>query len=122
MNEIAVTFAGLLLLALILFAVCRDAKHFKGIDAQLDQTWYGALFQRLYFITTTVTTIGYGDISPASVRAKVVVLLIIFTVLVTILRAMSNFARFFQDNIINASKNKILNLLGTRVKKEDDQT
>ena len=55
------------------FLIC-DANEFNGLDEESD----GLLkyFNRLYFTMTTMSTVGYGDISPASVRAKIITMVL----------------------------------------------
>lgn len=69
-------------------AICRDASHFGGIDPVRDQGLGYAFFIRLYFVMTTLTTIGFGDVTPVSIRAKTVVMFIIFTFVVVLLKAL----------------------------------
>jgi hypothetical protein len=91
-------------IAAILTIVCRDTSHFRGLDRTLDQTLFGAFFQRLYFTLTTLTTIGLGDISPATLRAKVVVMLMIFCVLVVILKSLDDLMSFVKDAMVKKLK------------------
>jgi len=41
-----------------------DHTHFNGITKKNDTLFCDKLLNRIYFITTTLSTIGYGDISP----------------------------------------------------------
>lgn len=51
---------------LVTFAACNVA------------TWLGLLWQCLYFVMTTLSTVGYGDITPANAYGQVVAVLVQF--------------------------------------------
>jgi hypothetical protein len=57
-----------------------DADHFKGIDRNSSgiQRWLDLYYMGL----TTITTIGYGDITPASFHARMLVMLYILVLIV----------------------------------------
>ena len=76
-------FIGFLLILSTLFMVfCRDGvTHFHGISQDSDKSTIGAFFNRLYFSTVTVTTVGYGDITPKSIVARTITMIAIFIVL-----------------------------------------
>ena len=76
--------------ASLLTLICRDSHHFGGISVAADKTLTHAFFNRLYFTVTTFTTIGLGDITPASVRARSVVMFIATVFLVVILQSLEN--------------------------------
>lgn len=50
-----------------------DHTHWNGIEEEEDTNIIKKLFNRYYFITTTVSSVGYGDISPKSYSCKFVV-------------------------------------------------
>ena len=106
---------GLFMLTLILLITCRDSSHFNGLDKKLDQNIFGAFFQRFYFVATTLTTIGYGDITPASIRARMILLIFIIIIVGIVIQALTNFATYIQKDIINKTKNDLLSLLGATV-------
>ena len=76
----ALFFMGLAALALCLW----PAGHWSGISAESEKTFPAKLFNRFYFVSTTFSSVGYGDITPTSVssRAAVVVLQVLVTVAV----------------------------------------
>ena len=94
-------------MTVILTIVCRDYRHFKGLNRRDDANIYQALFDRFYFILVTISTMGYGDISPASNRAKASVIAIILFVVVIILNTFSNIVDGYNKHV----KNIILNLV-----------
>lgn len=78
------------LVALLLTLICRDSSNFNGIDPIKDQSWLYAYFTRFYFGMTTLTTIGYGDITAATVKARLLVMAIMFFIIVIILKSLDN--------------------------------
>ena len=66
---------------------CRDYRHFNGIKKKDDVDMWDAYFNRFYFILITFTTIGYGDISPASRTARFITVSIILVIMISILKA-----------------------------------
>ena len=105
------------ILSVVLLLFCRDSEHFHGLDKKLDQNIFGALFQRFYFITTTLTTIGYGDIAPRTLRAKVIVLLFIIIVLGIVMQALSSLASFVETELLNKIINKTQTVTQTLISK-----
>jgi hypothetical protein len=64
-----------LALACCLMAFCSDgSKHFNGIPKEDDSSFLGKFFNRLYFSTVSMSTLGYGDITPKSPVARLVVM------------------------------------------------
>lgn len=55
--------------------------HFNGLD---DERLGERLLNRLYYVMTTVSTVGYGDISPKSPFAKLVGITLMATMLATV--------------------------------------
>lgn len=106
MITILILLASIVVISLALVVVCRDISHFNGMDPKLDSNIFGALFQRMYFVLTTLTTVGYGDISPRSVRAKIFVMIIIFFVVAIILSALNNLAVFVQEKVVKVITKK----------------
>lgn len=55
--------------------------HFNGLDYERPSE---RILNRLYYVMTTVSTVGYGDISPKSPFAKLVGITIMSTMLATV--------------------------------------
>lgn len=55
--------------------------HFNGLE---DERAGERLINRLYYVMTTVSTVGYGDISPKTPFAKLVGITIMSTMLATV--------------------------------------
>ncbi len=66
---------------------CRDYRHFHGIKRLEDIYWVDAFLNRFYFVLITFTTIGYGDITPRTKRAKLLTIVIILIIMVLVLKA-----------------------------------
>jgi len=47
-----------------------NASEFNGLDDT--ETSSEKYMNRLYFVMTTISTVGYGDISPRSIKAKII--------------------------------------------------
>lgn len=96
-------------MTVILTIVCRDYHHFKGLNRRDDANIYQAMFDRFYFILVTISTMGYGDISPATNRAKASVIAIVLFVVVIILNTFSNIVDGYNKHI----KNIVVNLVNS---------
>ena len=60
----------LFIFALIYVYVGNDPNDWNGIDPDNDITLLDKFFTRLYFTTISLSTIGYGDISPKTTRLR----------------------------------------------------
>jgi len=71
-----------------------DHSHFNGITEEEDNEMHNALINRVYFASTTISSVGYGDISPKSKTLKLYVsvmhLIIIFGSMHFVLKAVEN--------------------------------
>jgi NhaP-type Na+/H+ or K+/H+ antiporter len=83
----------------IFLVFCRKYTHFKGLKEEEDKHLLNAFINRLYFILTTITTIGYGDIVPASMRARIITICVILSIFVMILKVFDNFIDTYNKNI-----------------------
>tara|TARA_B110000908_G_C10234295_1_gene442403 strand:- start:112 stop:459 length:348 start_codon:yes stop_codon:yes gene_type:complete len=63
-----------LFFSLIYVITCNDHEDWNGIEEEDDDTILSKLFNRFYFAMTTSTTVGYGDISPKSTKARCIVM------------------------------------------------
>ena len=86
LNLLIVFFMLSLFVGVYLF-FCRDYRHFNGILKKDDRKLSDAFLTRFYFVLTTFTTIGYGDITPKSTRARVITVFIILLIMIVILKA-----------------------------------
>jgi len=65
--------------AFTLLTLLMDPSHFNGLD---DETSLAQrLVNRLYYVMATVSTVGYGDVSPKTPLAKLVGVAIMTTML-----------------------------------------
>jgi hypothetical protein len=92
-----------------LTVVCRDYRHFNGLNRRDDANIYQAMFDRFYFILVTISTMGYGDISPATNRAKGSVIIIVLFVVVIILNTFSNIVDGYNKHV----KKIVVNLVNS---------
>jgi len=53
-----------------------DHTHWNGIKEKDDDTFKKKFFNRLYFTSTTYSTVGYGDISPKSTSCRTIAILL----------------------------------------------
>lgn len=57
----------------IIILTFYDHTHWNGIEEEEDKSYLKKIFNRYYFITTTISSVGYGDISPKSYVCKFIV-------------------------------------------------
>ena len=50
-----------------------DYTHWNGIYEEEDKSIVKKIFNRYYFLTSTISSVGYGDISPKSYFCKAIV-------------------------------------------------
>jgi len=93
--NILIVFFMLSLFVGLYMLFCRDYRHFKGIERLEDVYWVDAFLNRFYFVLTTFTTIGYGDITPKSNRARILTISIILLIMVSVLKAMDGLIRTY---------------------------
>jgi len=68
-----------------LFFSLFNHKHWTGIREEKDKTITDKIFSRLYFTMTTFSTTGYGDIYPTSNILKSFVMIIQFSITVSLI-------------------------------------
>ena len=87
MINILIVFFMISLFVGLYMLFCRDYRHFHGIERIEDIYWLDAFLNRFYFVLTTFSTIGYGDITPRTKRAKLLTIAIILVIMVVVLKA-----------------------------------
>ena len=80
---------GAMVVVCTLFFYLYDHDHFNGIAAEEDRTCGQRLLNRAYFVLTTLSTVGYGDISPKSVETRAFTMLMMFGLLVSLHEVLS---------------------------------
>ena len=71
------------------FLTILDAKEFSGIDENDDKNFGSRIFNRFYFVCTTLSTAGYGDIYPKSMVARTTVVLMLFVIMTELMSKFS---------------------------------
>lgn len=99
LENIGIVMFMLSLIVMIYMVLCRKYSHFKGLNEQEDKHFTHAFINRLYFVLTTIATIGYGDISPASMRARIITICVILTVFVIVLKAFDSIINTYNVNL-----------------------
>jgi len=112
LKNVLIVVAFLMAITVGLTVICRDYRHFNGLKRREDANIYQALFDRFYFIIVTVSTMGYGDISPATNRAKGAVIAIVLFVVVILLNTFSKVISGYDKHI----KNMLVDLVQTSSK------
>lgn len=84
-NNFSIIIGILIVFAVIYTIACPTTDHWKGLNDLNDSTLTDKFFNRLYFSLTTMTTIGFGDITPVSKTARSLVMLQMFTIILKIL-------------------------------------
>ena len=72
--KISIYFGAMMVFLVILLAF--DHSHWNGIEEENDQTMSEKLMNRFYFLSTTFSTAGYGDITPKTTMTKMIVIVI----------------------------------------------
>lgn len=73
-----------IMLVFLVILLQFDYKNWNGIKKKDDATLYTKILNRLYFLTTTFSTAGYGDITPKKNNLRIVVMVIQLCVLIGI--------------------------------------
>jgi len=85
-------FIILIIFWLLLVLFCKDGDiHFNGLNKENDSTISDKLFNRFYFSTVTLTTLGYGDISPKSRTARTITLVFVLIIFLTLSTTFLNY-------------------------------
>jgi len=72
LRRIKIYLMVILATTIVLMLCAYDSNHWNGMDAEGDNSVVDKFFNRLYFTCVTYSTIGYGDISPATVRSRMI--------------------------------------------------
>jgi len=62
-----------------------DYSHYKGIDKEDDKNCINRFLNRAYFTTSTLSSVGYGDIVATSKEVRVIVMAAQIVVIVNVL-------------------------------------
>ena len=81
----------LIIITFIIILSLFDHTHWNGIEEEEDKGIIKKVFNRYYFITTTISSVGYGDISPKSYICKFIVSILHIMVAVHIVSLIGHF-------------------------------
>jgi len=62
-----------------------DHTHFIGLDKKEDENLENRIFHRLYYTISTLSSAGYGDITPNSYTIKIISVLLQFILIVSLM-------------------------------------
>lgn len=110
LRNVGIVVFMLSLVVMVYMFLCRSYKHFRGISEQEDAKFINAFVNRLYFVLITVSTIGYGDIAPVSLRARIITICVILALFVVILKAFDSIIDTYNKNL-GSYVNKITDTL-----------
>jgi hypothetical protein len=68
-----------------------DYTHFNGLHQQDDNTFYHKLFNRFYFSVTTLSSAGYGDITPKTIELRSISMAMQFILIIGIFGGLYSF-------------------------------
>jgi len=72
----------IIIFSFIFFLLGDDHFNFASrIDERINETVWEKMLKYIYFTFVTVSTIGYGDIAPKSVIARILVIILICLIL-----------------------------------------
>tara|TARA_B100001093_G_C26634310_1_gene930280 strand:+ start:135 stop:434 length:300 start_codon:yes stop_codon:yes gene_type:complete len=80
------------LLTILLFSCIFylfDREHFNGIDEENEQKY--KFFHRFYFTLTTLSSAGYGDITPKSMPVKIIASILQFILIISLMSGLVTF-------------------------------
>ena len=129
----------------LLRVVALFNRFFNGINKFLDKTnldkilggviftiliftvlmyYYGpsyGLFDDFYFVIVTLTTVGYGDVTPHTFNEKVIAIALIFVGIFVFSTITAVISSFFTDRLLNKEEDDIDQLIEENVKTINDE-
>ena len=66
-----------------------DHTHFNGLNDKNDKNIIHKIFNRFYFSVTTLSSAGYGDITPITIETKILSILLQFVLIISLMSALS---------------------------------
>lgn len=74
LGELTLLIMTNIIYSLVYVFFCSDSSDWNGIDPKTDRTFLEKFMNRLYFSVVTFSTVGYGDISPKTHKARMLVM------------------------------------------------
>jgi hypothetical protein len=87
LENVVILFIFLSTIVSVYMILCRDSHHFRGLDKEQDKIFLHAFINRIYFVLTTLLTIGYGDIAPATIKCRVITIIMLLVVFMVVLKS-----------------------------------
>lgn len=94
-RTIGLNLAAIVVFAILYFVIGRSGTDFEGLKTPLDA---------LYFSTTVQSSVGFGDVTPTSSRAKMLVMMQQFLLIIGVVDLLSAGAvtNAITKNVVNA--------------------
>jgi len=67
-----------------------DHTHFIGLEKEDDNVILNKIFNRLYYTISTLSSAGYGDITPKSYATKILSILLQFILITSLMSGLVN--------------------------------
>jgi hypothetical protein len=82
----------LIIIVAITFSIIPlDHTHWSGIDRHDDMKFSHKFLNRMYFVSSTLSSVGYGDIHPISTTAKIVTIVLQLVTILGIVTILHNY-------------------------------
>lgn len=73
-----------IIFAIIYLIFCNEPEDWKGLDDD-EEPLMMKLFNRFYYSMTTTSAVGYGDISPKSIKCRTIVMIHFIFIMINVL-------------------------------------
>lgn len=77
-----------LILIIFIFSIILyqfDHSHFNGFTEKEDIDMKTKLFHRIYFVVCAMSGMGYGDVSPKTIKLKIITILMQITIIMSVI-------------------------------------
>lgn len=88
MNLKALLFVSSTIIFFTIILCLFDNTHFNGINE--NESVSALIFNRFYFVTSSLSTVGYGDVSPKSKSTKLIVVILQLIIIFEIVQLLSS--------------------------------
>lgn len=77
--------AIIIILIFTIILMFFDDSNFRGFNENESENIYIKFINRLYFTMTTISSTGYGDVSPKSISIKIISMILQFALVIVLL-------------------------------------